>query len=200
MEGTRRKRSIQSMLRPGFDRASTPSTPTMDYAIVPANPEDAPAIAALHTESWRTAYRGLVPDAFLDGPVIDERLQHWSSRMAHDDEGPRLVLKVVQGSTMVGFVCAVRDADPAWGPLLDNLHVKPGFKGAGIGRALLGEARRWTARVAPGQPMHLWVIEDNISARAFYDRVGGVVAERQILDFTAGITTPALRYVWEPLP
>ena len=172
----------------------------MDYAIVPANPEDAPAIAALHSESWRSAYRGLVPDAFLDGPVIDERLRYWTSRMGHDDEGPRVVLKATTGSMLVGFVCAVRDADPAWGPLLDNLHVKPGFKGSGIGRALLGEARLWTARVAPGQPMHLWVIEDNSSARAFYDRVGGVVAERQILDFTAGITTPALRYVWDPLP
>ena len=172
----------------------------MDYAIVPANPADAPAIAALHSESWRSAYRGLVPDAFLDGPVIDERLAHWTHRMAHDNEGPRQVLKAVQGSLMVGFVCTVRDADRTRGPLLDNLHVKPGFKGSGIGRALLEEARRWTALVAPGQPMHLWVIEDNIAARRFYDRVGGVVAERQVLDFTAGITTPALRYVWDPLP
>ena len=100
---------------------------------------------------------------------------------------------------MVGFVCVVRDADPEWGPLLDNLHVKPAFKGLGIGRELLGAAREWTALVAPGRPMHLWVIEDNTNARRFYEAVGGVVAERQIVDFTAGIATPALRYVWEPL-
>ena len=167
--------------------------------IIPALPEDAAGIAALHAESWQNAYRGLVPDSFLDGPVIDERLLYWTQRMATDDEGPRQVLKAVNGGEMVGFVCTVRDADPVWGPLLDNLHVKPGFKGQGIGRDLLMAARKWAAGVAPGRPMHLWVIEDNTNARRFYDRVGGVVAERQIVDFTAGIATPALRYVWDPL-
>jgi hypothetical protein len=43
------------------------------------------------------------------------------------------------------------------------------------------------------------LLEDNTNARRFYERVGGVVAERQIVDFTAGIATPALRYVWDPL-
>jgi ribosomal protein S18 acetylase RimI-like enzyme len=171
----------------------------MAHTIVPAGREDAPAIAALHTESWRSAYRGLVPDAFLDGPVVEERLEYWLHRLSTDDEGPRHLLKAVQGNLMVGFVCVVRDADPEWGPLLDNLHVKPACKGLGIGRELLGAAREWTALVAPGRPMHLWVIEDNTNARRFYERLGGVVAERQIVDFTAGIATPALRYVWEAL-
>jgi GNAT superfamily N-acetyltransferase len=171
----------------------------MNYSIVPADPTDAIAIATLHAESWRSAYRGLVPDAFLDGPVVEERLQYWTDRLAADEEGPRYLLKAVDGPVIVGFMCAVRDADPAWGPLLDNLHVKPGFKGLGIGRELLAAARKWTAQVAPRRPMHLWVIEDNMNARRFYERVGGVVAERQIVDFTAGIATPALRYLWQPL-
>ena len=67
--------AIDESVRRYNQRFDPASTPTMDYAIVPANMEDAPAIAALHSESWRSAYRGLVPDAFLDGPVIDERLQ-----------------------------------------------------------------------------------------------------------------------------
>jgi GNAT superfamily N-acetyltransferase len=167
----------------------------VSYTLVPARPDDAAAIAALHAESWRSAYRGLVPEGFLDGPVIAERLYYWISRMADEDE-VRLILKAVENSTIAGFVCAVRDADPEWGPLLDNLHVRPGWKGRGIGREMLAAARRWAAEVAPGDPMHLWVIEDNTAARAFYDRVGGTVVERQIVDFTAGISTPALRYIW----
>ena len=39
----------------------------------PAAAGDAAAIAALHVESWRTAYRGLVPDEFLAGPVERDR-------------------------------------------------------------------------------------------------------------------------------
>ena len=46
----------------------------MEYAIVVAASRDASAIAALHAESWRSAYRGLYPDEFLDGPILEERL------------------------------------------------------------------------------------------------------------------------------
>lgn len=170
----------------------------MPQTIVPAGAGDAEAIAALHAESWRNAYRSLVPDEFLDHRVVEERRAFWRARLATEDE-TRLLLKATADSLLIGFVCALRDADPEWGPLLDNLHVKPGFKGRGVGRALLSAARAWSAAVAPGRPMHLWVIEDNLDARRFYDRAGGGVAEQRIVDFTDGMVTPALRYVWPPL-
>lgn len=31
-----------------------------------ANPEDARSCASVHIESWKVAYRGLVPDSYLD--------------------------------------------------------------------------------------------------------------------------------------
>jgi hypothetical protein len=30
-------------------------------------------IAALQTESWRSAYRGILPGSYLDGPILKER-------------------------------------------------------------------------------------------------------------------------------
>lgn len=169
---------------------------TGSVVLVAAGPEDAPAIAALHVTSWRSAYKGLVPDAFLAGPVEEDRRTLWESRLSAPDDS-RLVLKAVDDrGTMVGFTCVLRDADPACGPLLDNLHVAPDLKGRGIGALLLQASRAWSSAVAPGQPMHLWVIEGNAQARHFYDREGGEVVERQILELTAGIMVPALRYVW----
>ena len=170
----------------------------VSFQILPATRDDAPAIAALHTESWRSAYADFVPHEFLDGPIVEERSSFWAERMATEDDA-RTVLKAMEGSMMVGFVCVLRDADPDWGPLLDNLHVRPAWKRQGIGCALLAEARKWAANVAPGRPMHLWVVEDNAGARRFYDRQGGIAAERQVVELTAGIMTPALRYVWQPL-
>ena len=170
---------------------------TDGFALVPARSEDARVIAALHVRSWRSAYRGLVPDEFLAGPVEDDRTTLWESRLSVPDDG-RLVLKAVDlHDVMVGFTCVLRDAEPAWGPLLDNLHVTPDLRGRGIGRRLFIASRAWSTAVAPGQPMHLWVIEGNTQARHFYDREGGEVVERQILELTAGIHVPALRYVWK---
>ena len=168
----------------------------MEPAIVVAAPADAAAIAALHAESWRSAYRGLYPDEFLDGPVVEDRLQFWTARMHAPDPDRRHVLKAVADGVLVGIACVLLDADPPWGPLLDNLHVKPLFKGRGIGHRLLGASLEWARTAAPHQPMHLWVMEGNMAARTFYDREGGVVAERRVVDVVPGSPQPILRYVW----
>ena len=36
------------------------------------NQSDASAIARVRAESWRAAYRGIVPDAFLDGMDVGD--------------------------------------------------------------------------------------------------------------------------------
>jgi len=38
-------------------------------------------IAALQTESWRSAYRGILPVSYLDGPILEERETHWKNLM-----------------------------------------------------------------------------------------------------------------------
>jgi GNAT superfamily N-acetyltransferase len=162
---------------------------------VPAVPADADAVAALHIASWRDAYRGLVPDAYLAETIADERPRFWKARMSEPDDG-RFILKAMEGEDLVGFTCVLRDADPDWGPLLDNLHVRPDRRGRGIGRALLEASREWSVGAAPGRPMHLWVIEGNLGARRFYDREGGTVMARDRLELVPGIQVTALRYVW----
>jgi len=171
----------------------------MDAAIVVAASSDAAAIAALHVESWRSAYRGLYPDEFLDGPILDERLRFWKERMSAPNPERRRVIGAMAEGQLVGFACVLLDAEPAWSPLLDNLHVKPSYKGQGIGARLLRASRDWVARAAPGEPLHLWVMEGNLPARRFYDRQGGTVAERSIVDDGPATGQPVLRYVWPSL-
>jgi ribosomal protein S18 acetylase RimI-like enzyme len=49
-----------------------------------AEAADIPRIAALHVASWRAAYRGILSDRFLDGPVEAERLAMWQGRCGAD--------------------------------------------------------------------------------------------------------------------
>lgn len=184
----------------------------MTCSLLPATVEDTADIAALHIESWRTAYRGLLPDEFLDGPVVDDRVRLWNARMPAPAPERRLVLKALGAEAtehgvakaaladhaLTGFVCVLLDAEPSWGALLDNLHVKPGLKGQGIGYQLFRAAREWVATTAPGQRMHLTVMEGNLAARRFYDRQGGAIAERKIKEVVPGTYIPILRYVWKP--
>ena len=40
--------------------------------------DDAPDIASIHVSAWQAAYRGIVPDAFLDALSVDQREARWS--------------------------------------------------------------------------------------------------------------------------
>lgn len=164
-----------------------------------ADASDALAIAALHTESWRDAYRSLLPDTFLDGLLFEDRLAQWTDRLGRLTKDEALVLKALDGDeTLAGFACVLVDAEPAWGPRLDNLHVRPGYKGRAIGAALLRACLEWVARRAPGEPMHLWVLDGNLRARRFYEREGGVARERIDADLAPGVRVTEVRYVWAP--
>ena len=52
-----------------------------------ATPSDAEIMAKLHVDAWRAAYRGLVPDAFLDALEVDrwaERFREWLSAQVEE--------------------------------------------------------------------------------------------------------------------
>ena len=117
--------------------------------------------------------------------------------MRAPDPHRRAVFKAVSARTIAGFACVLLDADPAWGALLDNLHIKPELKRRGIGRELFEHARRWVDATEPGTPLHLTVIEANASARRFYDSMGGAVVERIMREPVPGTRLAVLRYRWE---
>ena len=104
-----------------------------------ANEHDADAIAALHAESWRRHYRGAYLDAYLDGDILSERLEVWTSRLTPPRVNQFTVCARVEGD-VVGFAHTTFDQDFKWGALLDNLHVRSDVKRAGIGTRLLSEA------------------------------------------------------------
>ena len=45
--------------------------------IRPATVDDAAAVAHVHVSSWRSTYRGLMPDAVLDSLSVERRAEFW---------------------------------------------------------------------------------------------------------------------------
>ena len=145
-----------------------------------ARPTDAPAIAALHTDSWRRHYRGAYSDAYLDGDVGADRLAVWSDRLA-DPTLERITLLAEADGALVGFAHTALDADKQWGALLDNLHVVHSQQRSGIGRRLVIQTARQLTELRPGSALHLWVLEQNTAAQAFYEALGGTRRERRLV-------------------
>jgi GNAT superfamily N-acetyltransferase len=166
-----------------------------------ASPSDAPAVAALHTDSWRRHYRGVYSDAYLDGELAADRLQIWTDRLA-DHDPLRHTILAEDGHDLVGFAHTVFDDDPTWGALLDNLHVVAGLKRNGIGSRLLAlSAQAVTAQPESTGP-YLWVNQHNPDAQAFYHAHGGQEVDSRFSTAPGGVpgrlhgAPIALRYAW----
>jgi hypothetical protein len=75
--------------------------------IRPARMQDVPEIAAVHVGSWQAAYRGLLPQAYLDGLDPSQRIGQWERSVSADrSDGGTLVAEAA--GRLSGFVSYVR--------------------------------------------------------------------------------------------
>jgi hypothetical protein len=85
----------------------------MSMTIRRALPDDAPALARLHVDSWRAAYRGLVPDSRLDGLDYDRRTVRFREQL---EAAPDQTYLIEQAGQLLGFLtlggCRDPDVDP----------------------------------------------------------------------------------------
>jgi GNAT superfamily N-acetyltransferase len=163
-----------------------------------AKRSDADAIAHLHTTSWRSAYRGILRDDFLDGALDANRHALWNSRL-DDSPEDQFILVDEHAGKIRGFACTFFDAEGQWGSLLDNLHVIPDLKGQGLGRQLMAATAAGVVKYAARPVLHLWAYEQNLAARRFYDRLGGVVTECTEEPALDGTRQNVVRYFWADL-
>jgi GNAT superfamily N-acetyltransferase len=178
------------------------SGPAFDPAFRLAGPTDAAAVARLHADSWRRHYRGAYADGFLDGDVGAERLASWTERLRRQGPSARTTLAEHDGQ-LIGFAHVAFGDDPAWGALLENIHVALAHQRHRIGSALLYETAEAVAGRDVRTGLYLWVLEQNLGAQAFYEACGGRRVEKAPVPAPGGIESrlsgsPArLRYVWD---
>ena len=134
---------------------------------------DAAGIAEVHVRTWQVAYRGQVPDDYLDSLSVDDRAERWKEILA--DLEPRAeVLVAEDGGVVVGFASTLksRDADAAPGTgELAALYVSPARWDHGVGRGLIGLAVEHLG-AAGFATATLWVLATNTRARRFYEAGG----------------------------
>ena len=163
-----------------------------------ATSADATAIAKLHADSWRVAYRGIYADEYLDGPVFDDRLAVWTERMA-DLLPTSCTIVADEGGTVAGFAHTFADENLTWGSYLENLHAAPERKGQGIGTRLMAETAAWVDANAASSSLYLYVLEANTNAQHFYEAVGGQRAGDEVRTGADGKPNKVFRYVWTDL-
>ncbi|WP_150452343.1 GNAT family N-acetyltransferase [Arenibacter lacus] len=164
----------------------------------PAQLEDYRSIAHLHTRSWQENYRGNFSDRFLDEEALADRMRVWEERLTRP--APNQFLWVAtQNGEICGFACAFKEEDSQYGTLLDNLHVSKASIGQGIGKRLISLLANEIKQTLPNAKMYLWVLENNVSAIRFYERLGGVNYETVVGNDIGDREIRKCRMVWNSL-
>ncbi len=165
--------------------------------IRPAIHTDAPAIARVHVDTWRAAYRGMIPDDYLDSLSYDRRTDFWAQEISAPFS-PFFVIVAQESETgpVVGFVNGgpLRSGHPGYEGELCALYVLPEAQGKGIGRKLV-QACAQTFKDRGITSMLLWVIKDNAPSRAFYEALGGQLLNEQQFEL-GGATLTEVGYGW----
>jgi ribosomal protein S18 acetylase RimI-like enzyme len=144
--------------------------------IRPARPRDAHTVAEVFIASFDTLT--FLPKLHTNEETID----FIANKVMPDQE----VLVAEEDGTIIGFLAM------AHGDILEHLYVHPDSQCRGVGGALLERAKE---RMPGG--FSLWVFQQNVQARRFYERHGLSLIERTEGDGNEE-RMPDARYEWRP--
>ncbi|MGP4079653.1 GNAT family N-acetyltransferase [Pseudalkalibacillus sp. R45] len=160
-----------------------------------AEREDIGKIAEVHVGSWKTTYRGIVSDGFLDSLSPEQKISQWTRNLEQDDP---ILLVADEAGQVVGFVSAGKSRSDhlPFKAEIYAIYILKEFQRKGIGKALVKAAvaefksRGWDS-------MLIWVLEENES-KHFYEKMGGKEAGRDQLQIEGKFHTE-IAFGWADL-
>lgn len=166
----------------------------VNVTIRPMTVADAAAVGEVHVRAWQAAYRGAMPDSYLDGLRAEDRADMWKRLIEERSPGQRVVVDC--GARIVGFAAYGPENggdDPTRGELYAiNLH--PDFWRQGLGRQLIGHVTSGLDRLGFRRAV-LWVEATNDRARRFYESEGwSYDPGSDRVDTALGATVDEVRY------
>jgi len=139
-----------------------------------ANRTDAFGIATVHVKAWKIGYAEIMAKEYLESLSIDQKTEVWLKSLSQKGIGTNLVIE--KNNKILGFSVfgPARDTDISKnnGELV-ALNILPSQWGQGLGSKLIefvltvSKGKKWDA-------VYLWVLEQNIRARAVYEAHGFV--------------------------
>ena len=160
----------------------------------PAVAGDADAIGRVQVETWRAAYRGLMPDAAIASFDLEGRQRMWREGLAREPRpGSATFVAELEGE-VVGFASLgrSRDEEAENEGELYAIYLLPSCWDRGIGRALIERAEE-SMRAYGFERAILWVMEGNERGERFYRAAGWERDGRKVETFQ-GAEVAELRY------
>ncbi|MFR1724927.1 N-acetyltransferase family protein [Emergencia timonensis] len=151
--------------------------------------DDRKAISKIYEKSWKFAYKGLIPQDYLDGIPAG----NWAKAV----DTPRWnTLLMLDGGRIVGTASYCHSRFKDWkdyGEII-SIYFLPAYMGKGYGRALLQAALDKLAEMGCTDIL-LWVLAENERAKKFYEKNGFSASGAYLDDNIGGKALKELQYV-----
>lgn len=143
----------------------------MDYTIERVKSGDEATLAFIQTESWKAGFKDILSkDILTRYTQIDKATEMYQYLLEHNI-GNGYLLKVEGNPHCIAWWSATRDEDmPNYAELI-CIHSLPNQWRKGYGKKMM-DAVLHDIKEAGYSKVMLWVFEENIRARCFYEKLG----------------------------
>lgn len=158
--------------------------------------EDAPAIAKVHVDSWRTTYKGIIPQAFLDKLDYNQRAELWFKNITNPINTVFVALN--DEEQVVGFATGSKrekNTEPHAADLT-SIYILEQWQGFGLGKLLL-KAIMKDLHEKGFSKAYVEVLAAN-KTRAFYQYYGAVYTKTEKLIIGGEVLDEEI-YVWNSI-
>ena len=161
-----------------------------------AEMDDAEALAKVHVDSWRTTYRDIVPQAYLDSLCYEQRSARWRDILSRNAAQETNVVACVDGQ-VVGFYGTGpnRSSEVDCEGELYALYLIESQQGRGYGRKLFEHALAQLQHDGFTSVL-VWVLKDN-PACGFYEAMKAKPISEKF-DRIGGKDLLEVAYEWRP--
>ena len=151
--------------------------------------DDRNLISKIYEDSWKHAYRGIIPQEHLDKIPRG----HWSK--CCDIEEWNTVVCIHDGKYVgTSSFCKSRFEKYNDSGEVISIYLLPEYMGKGYGSKLLNFVMS-EIKEQGFKEVFLWVLEENKRARSFYEKYGFKLDEDYLEDVIAGKELREVRYV-----
>lgn len=135
-----------------------------------AKSDDAQGIAKVHVDSWRTTYKGIIPNDFLNNLSYEQRTELWKRNIAREDN--YVVIAENNEGQIIGFADAWKRGNNVAENSgdLTSIYLLEKCQGRGVGKKLFKELFEYFKRKGYDK-VFVEVLEEN-KTRFFYEYYG----------------------------
>lgn len=154
---------------------------------------DAAGIAKVHVDSWRTTYKGIIPDEYFNNLSCAQRADLWDKNISKPDS--YVIVAENDDGEIIGFADAWKRDNNKEDKAIDltSIYLLEDYQGKGVGKQLL-KALFDYFKNAGYETVYVEVLEDN-KTKFFYEYYGAEFLKTVQIKIASETLNESI-YVW----